>query len=421
MKVLIITNLYPYREHISSGIFITKRLSCYKKFNVSYKAIAPSFKNTGALIRLSRIILRKKAVHPIEKLYDVTYNPVYINRDFLGILAEKLITKVKKVRQYTESFVEKIADEISEDWDIIHAHGMYLSIPAGMVAMKLSKRLKVPYIVTLHGSDVNFHMADEMLRDVYIEALENASKCIFVSNALLEKAKSYGYSGRNAVVIPNGYDHEIFKPMDKDEVRKGLGIYEEGYKYVGFVGNLIPVKRADKLGEIFRYINQEYPQTRFIVVGEGYLRKDIEKQTKGLEIVFTGMVSQEKVAEYMNAMDVMILPSRNEGFPTVVNEAKACGTCVVGSSNGGIPEAIGFEEYVVKDGDDFEERMADKVVEILRNGYDPERLIKKAANLTWENIVKREVEVYREVIERNDKPLRDEGFTNSSTELRKGE
>ena len=133
------------------------------------------------------------------------------------------------------------------------------------------------------------------------------------------------------------------------------------------------------------------------------------------------MVSQEKVAEYMNAMDVMILPSRNEGFGIVVNEAQACGTCVVGSSNGGIPEAIGLEEYVVKDGDDFEERIADKVVEILRNGYDPERLINKVANFTWENIVKKEVEVYREVIERNGKPLRDEGFTNSSTELRKGE
>ena len=62
--------------------------------------------------------MRKKAVHPIEKLYDVTYNPVYINRDFLGILAEKLITKVKKVKQYTESFVEKIADEISYEIDM---------------------------------------------------------------------------------------------------------------------------------------------------------------------------------------------------------------------------------------------------------------------------------------------------------------
>ncbi len=48
-------------------------------------------------------------------------------------------------------------------------------------------------------------------------------------------------------------------------------------------------------------------------------------------------------------MNVIILPSRNEGFGAVVIEAQACGTCVVGSNNGGIPEAIGSEDYVVKE------------------------------------------------------------------------
>ncbi|MDN5345742.1 MAG: teichuronic acid biosynthesis glycosyltransferase TuaC [Petrotoga sp.] len=81
---------------------------------------------------------------------------------------------------------------------------------------------------------------------------------------------------------------------------------------------------------------------------------------EGLDVVFAGRVPQVEVAKYMNAMDVMVLPSRNEGFGAVVIEAQACGTCVVGSSNGGIPEAIGFEEYVVKEGKNFEERFAKK-------------------------------------------------------------
>jgi glycosyltransferase involved in cell wall biosynthesis len=231
-------------------------------------------------------------------------------------------------------------------------------------------------------------------KERYIAILENASKCIFVSEALLEKAKSFGYSGQNAAVIPNGYDPEIFKPVDKDTVRKELGIYKKGAHYVGFVGNLIHIKRADKLPEIFGKIAKEFSNTRFLIVGDGVLRDKILKEMEGLDVVFAGRVPQVEVAKYMNAMDVMVLPSRNEGFGAVCIEAQACGTCVIGSSNGGIPEAIGFDEYVVEEGENFEERFAKKVVDILKNGYDRDRLIQRARNFTWERTSQREIEVY---------------------------
>jgi glycosyltransferase involved in cell wall biosynthesis len=224
---------------------------------------------------------------------------------------------------------------------------------------------------------------------------------IFVSNALLEKARSLGYSGKNAVVIPNGYDPQIFRSLDKDQARRQLGIYTEGYKYVGFVGGLIEIKRADKLVEIFELIRKRVSKVKFIVVGDGHLRGKMEKQAKrkGLDILFTGMLEQSEVASYMNAMDVMILPSRNEGFGAVVIEAQACGTCVIGSSNGGIPEAIGFEEYVVEEGPDFEERFAKKVADVLRNGYDRQKIVQRAQKYTWEYIVKMEKQVYEAVLQ----------------------
>jgi glycosyltransferase involved in cell wall biosynthesis len=231
-------------------------------------------------------------------------------------------------------------------------------------------------------------------KERYIEVLENAARCIFVSRALLEKAKSFGYSGQNAAVIPNGYDPDVFKPMDKNTVRKELGIYKENTHYVGFVGNLIPIKRADKLPEIFGKISKELPNSRFIIVGDGTLRDKILKEMEGLDVVFAGRVPQVKVARYMNAMDVMVLPSRNEGWPCVVLEAQACGTCVIGSSNGGIPEAIGFDEYVVEEGESFEDRFAKRVVEVLKKGYNKNILIERAKSFNWEKTVKREIEVY---------------------------
>jgi glycosyltransferase involved in cell wall biosynthesis len=82
-------------------------------------------------------------------------------------------------------------------------------------------------------------------------------------------------------------------------------------------------------------------------------------------------------------------------------EAQACGTCVIGSSNGGIPEAIGFEEYVVEEGKEFEKRFAKKVVEVLEKGYDRSILINRAKDFTWEEIVRREIKIYSGILKIN--------------------
>lgn len=365
MKALLLTNLYPYQRREDSGIFITNRLQQYRNLGVDYLAVPLAFKESGA-IRFLRKILKRKEIVPLRELNGVRYEPVFLERKLFDLLTFKFFWSIfpsfveKKVYHYAEKFSRRVAESVGNNYDVIHAHGMYLPVPAGLVARKISEVWNIPFVITLHGSDVNIYMAHKGVKDLYIETLESASKCIFVSNKLLEAAKSFGYSGKNAVVIPNGYDPEIFKPMDKNKVRKELRIHKENYKYVGFVGSLIPRKRADKLGKMFNLIAKEIPKTFFIVIGDGPLRGKVEKETKGLNIIFTGGISQKEVAKYMNAMDVMMLPSRKEGFGAVVIEAQACGTCVVGSSNGGIPEAIGFEEYVVDEGDNFEERFAQR-------------------------------------------------------------
>jgi len=96
----------------------------------------------------------------------------------------------------------------------------------------------------------------------------------------------------------------------------------------------------------------------------------------------------------------MILPSRNEGFGSVIIEAQACGVPVVGSSNGGIPEVIGDGGIVVEEGEDFEKRFAEAVVEMLKKPIDSGYLRERTLGFSWENIVKREVAVYEEVLKR---------------------
>jgi glycosyltransferase involved in cell wall biosynthesis len=394
MKILIITNLAPTVPNPNSGIFIVRRLQHYKSFGIDFDAISLG-QTDSKMITMIKRLLRRTSYEPLEEHEGVKFKPVLINRNLRMVLMNKI----------SRSYFVKIADQFAEaieqsldlrEYHLIHAHGMY-SVPAGLTAKILAERYEKPFVVTLHGSDVNILMPRR--KEIYVNVLEKASATIFVSRALLERAKSMGFSGKNAVVIPNGYDETIFRPMNKEAVRKELGIHREDYKYVGFVGNLIPIKRADKLGEIFHLIAKEIPETFFIVVGDGPLREKIEKETKGLNIVFTGRLPQKDVAKYMNAMDVMVLPSRNEGWPCVVLEAQACGTCVIGSSNGGIPEAIGFPEYVVKEGDQFEERFAKRVVEVLKEGYDMNRILERVKEFTWKNIVGKEIDVYGRVVQ----------------------
>jgi len=402
MKVLVLTNLFPFEGNLASGIFITKRLEQCVKLGIDYTAVPVWFKD-GWLMRFARWLLRKEQVNPVKELNGVQYSRLDCERKATWLVWRlireiNLITEEHVIAKQAKDFVHCVESRFDlSSFDLIHAHGMYTP-PAGLIAQILSEKYSKPYVLTIHGDDVIYLM--EKRKKVYLGVFESAQAVIFVSNALLEKARSLGYSGKNAVVILNGYDPQIFRSLDKDQVRRQLGIYAEGYKYVGFVGDLIERKRADKLVEIFELVRKGNPKVKFIVVGDGHLRGKMERRAKqkGLDILFTGRLDQSEVAKYMNAMDVMVLPSREEGFGVVVIEAEACGTCVIGSSNGGIPEAIGFGEYVVEEGEEFEDRMAHKIVQVFEKGYNKEKLIERAKNFTWERIAQMEKKIYKGVV-----------------------
>jgi len=397
LKVLYITNLFSYPGNHSRGIFISQRLKAFKIFNIDFEVYGTTSKDTVGT-RIFRKITGSKVRESLGHYYEVEgirYNYINFKRRFMDILFENVFGKNNLVK-FSKELSKNLSNNIeNQQFDIIHAHGMY-NPPAGLVAKLLSQKLNIPYVITCHGSDINLEMPKA--KELYIDVLENAAKVIFVSNALLNKAKSFGYSGENSTVIPNGIEPDIFKPLDKEKIKKELGLNK---KVVGFVGGLKKIKRADKFPEIFSYISSMY-DAEFLVVGDGELRKDIENECKKrkLKVNFVGNVPHENVPYYMNVMDVMILPSRNEGFGVVSVEAQGCGVGVVGSSNGGIPEAIGDGGIVVEEGEDFERRFAQAVVKLLESPIDESYLRKRALGFSWENIVRKEIEVYNEVLNR---------------------
>lgn len=394
-KFLIFTNLFPYFNDTQGGSFITNRLMILKSLNIDF--------NVYALIPDDTYFVKLLKKYSGKKIFDnkknnlelngITYNYIIIHRNLLNVIKERIIRE-KIFLKYSNHILKILYDQIkNQNYNLIIAHGMY-EPPAGLIAKIFSEKLNIPYVVNCQGSDINYKM--QLSTELYIDVFENAAKVIFVSNALLEKAKNYGYSGNNAIVSPNGVDLDNFKLLDKNKIKQELGLKN---KVVGFVGNLLPVKRADKLPEIFSEINKQ-KEVDFLVVGDGPLKKEIEQQCKEkkLNVIFTGKIPHDDIPKYMNAMDVLILPSRNEGFGAVVIEAQSCGVPVVGSSNGGIPEAIGDGGIIVEEGDYFEKRFAEAVIELLDNPIDSEILIQRSLSFSWQNIVNKELEIYEKLI-----------------------
>ncbi len=396
MKVLFISGMYPLPNNKAAGIFIMHRLRELVKEEVDFYTIAPVVSESRTLFAVRRLIGRK---------LDNTFESIdWLGQDDVGFNVFKVKQTVfKKAIDFffnDTAFVEAATDLLESafeatSFDMIVCHWLY---PHGYVAKKLAARLKVPYVVTAHGSDVNvLPRKSKAIARRIVQVLQAADKSIFVSNRLLENAKKLGYKGDNAVVIPNGIKSEYFNiSMDRESRLLARG----ETRTVGFVGNLIDIKRADKLPRIFWEIRKMRQDTEFIVVGDGELRHTICKQCEDYQLPanFVGRVLPDQVPNYMNLMDVLVLPSRNEGWPCVVLEAQACGVPVVGSDNGGIPEAIGEGGSVVPDGENFEERFAKAVVEILKNPIDPQELRKRAVQFDWSITVGKEIEVYRDVL-----------------------
>lgn len=389
--VLIFSEMFPKPNSAHSGIFIIKRLEQLQKNKINFNFVPLSVED-GFLISLAKKIRGSNSIALMKELqvndakFDVEKIPIS-NKQRLGL--------IKGNEKDWLTYAEKMADFLSKtamDYSLLHAHRAF---PEGYAAMLIKKRYGIPYIVTSHGGEIHSSLTD--LKKYIPLILNESCKSIFVSKALMEEAIKIGFSGETGIVIPNGVDTSLFRPLNKSEIKKELGI-DKNTKCVGFVGNLVPVKRADKLSDIFHKISSIFPKTNFVVVGDGYLRKQIESETKDLKILFTGRLHPEEVPYYMNSMDVMILPSRNEGFGAVVIEANSCGVPVVGANVGGIPEAIGNNKMVIDQGFDFEQRFSERVCKVLSSSISQEKLSAKASKYDWKNIAKKEIELYETLI-----------------------
>jgi glycosyltransferase involved in cell wall biosynthesis len=117
---------------------------------------------------------------------------------------------------------------------------------------------------------------------------------------------------------------------------------------VGFIGLLFPVKGVVNFVDAIPLILRQLPNVEFVICGSGSLfeeiKEDLERVGLSDKVKLTGWLSSDKVADYLNQMKLLVLPSYEEGLPNIILEAMACGTPVLATPIGGIPNVIKDEK-----------------------------------------------------------------------------
>nr|WP_306254576.1 glycosyltransferase [Ornithinimicrobium cryptoxanthini] len=372
---MLLTNIYPTRATPTGATFIRSRLRALADLETEIvpMAVWPTWTTAATVVRAP--FRRAEEGPPVEPFLPVTA-PLGPGQ----ALRRRLESRAG--RRWLDDITAQVLAHRAGPVDVVHAHGMY-DLPAGLVAMRVADRLDVPYVVSMHGTDVNEVMPRR--RQFYSQVLMGASATIYVSAALRDRSHSLTVTHPQAHVIPNGVDPATFTPGARATVPTVL-----------YVGNLEPVKGVDRLPTVWTHVRAEIPSARLVVVGTGSLLARIRRGLDDQSVSFLGRLDPACVAREMARAHVLVLPSRGEGWPTVIMEAYATGTPVVATAVGGVAEAIVEPDHLVPDGPGLEERLAQAVVRVLRaaEGSRPE-LIEAARPHTWPQVAARELEVYR--------------------------
>ena len=367
---------------------------------------APLFSSVHVLVRTNVIADVAQYLHlPIPQL--VCFSSHYkIDNDGTPANVHVYLTPVLYVptdRGYKNlgdkhlSGVEALIQKQGITFDLIHAHFTWSS---GYVGARLKEKYGVPFVITAHGEDIySLPFKDAVWRKNIEYVLNTADAIITVSRSNLECIRKLDVD-TPVHVIPNGFKEDLFCPKEMSECRRMLGLPKER-RIILTVGIYEEVKGQKYLVEAVSQIIREKKDILCVMIGFGTERLALEKQIRslGLEdhIILAGKKPHNEIPLWINACDFFVLPSLNEGNPTVLFEALGCGKPFVGTKVGGVPEIITSEVYGLLVNPADPEDLKVKILMALDRTWDREAIRAYAEQFTWENIAKKIQGVYTQV------------------------
>ncbi|MCG8667892.1 MAG: glycosyltransferase family 4 protein [Pseudomonadales bacterium] len=322
--------------------------------------------------------------------------------DFLSRILPQIMFELMEIA-YNLSASSKIKSYLANNKvDLIYErYGFFMWAGA-----RLAKKNNLPYIVEVNEIAGEERVRKQLLvnfsQKIEREVFETADAIIVVSNFLKKKIADLGVEPDKIYVIPNAADPEMFDPNNcKLPVRQGFDIPDDA-TVLGFVGSLVAWHNFDLLIESVSKLKDE--NVYLMLVGDGVLLEDLKEQAKlagcSDRVIFPGAVKHTAVPEYINAMDICIIPGSNDyRSPIKLFEYMIMGKATVAPRL----EPI---EFIVKDGEQaklFEQgnqaSFIDAVMELVKDKDKQVKIGQDARKLTqekhlWSHNAQRVIDIY---------------------------
>ncbi|MCM0083372.1 glycosyltransferase [Geomonas sp. Red32] len=388
MKVASICHMFPNRVQPHVGVFVKERLKhVAEKTDLTMIAPVPSFPFMERLEKYRGL----KGLEEAEMLEGLlVHHPRYF------VIPRYLKWMDARFYGYSmASYIERLTR--SHDFDIFDFHWVY---PDGIGGLAWARRLGKKTVVTVRGNEAIYFFDDCPMRRIVQKHLKEFDHVISVSNDLKNKVvDEYGVDPSRVTVISNGIDCGKFHPLDREGARRACGV-GSGEHAVLTVSRLSGEKGLDHLLKAIARLDDA--SLTLTIAGDGPLRPMLTALAERLGIAgrvrFLGNLDHAGLCSWYNAADIFCLPSLWEGCPNVVIEALACGTPVVASRVGGIPDLVPEPEcgVLVTPGDEV--ALAAGLEEALRTRWNRSAISRHGSSNSWSEVADRVIGVFERVV-----------------------
>lgn len=383
LRILTFTTLFPNAIQSAHGIFVEQRLrKLLDSGQVEAKVVAPVpwFPSSNAMFGHYATFARVPTTEQRNGI-DVSH-PRFVTIPKVGMSSAPwllaMAARKHVAAQITAGF----------DFDVLDAHYFY---PDGVAAALIGKWLRKPVVITARGTDVNVIPNHRLPRQMICWAAQRCAGIVTVSGALKQSLVELGVDEERIEVLRNGVDLQAFCPLDREAVRRRLDI--RGPTLVS-VGNLVEGKGHHLVITALRQLDG----VGLIVIGQGPMASRLEALASDLgvseRVRFAGRQPHEQLAQYYNAADALVLATAREGMPNVVLESLACGTPVVATRTGGIPEIVDAPESGCLLEQRTPDEIAARVRELLQGRPDRAATRRHAERFSWDETTRGQLRLF---------------------------